>query len=226
MKLMQDKVNECLTEEKAETKSFTAANTGDYPKALVVNELRLALEDTDGYAASGAYYAYYKKGASTQAWKTGDVKGGGKAVSTYHTEEVITPYETETGRIIYSRTYKKVWTTTTYYYAGFWKFSNIAGIQNTQPQNVTLHLKKLSGENTFKLYGTTEPDTSKTVDEIFTAAADAAGYIELTMADGEERDAALPDTMVEALRAGTIKGFGLKPGGTKNTTLSAAATLY
>lgn len=227
MKLMQDKVNECLTEEKAETKSFTAVAAGDYPKALVVNELRLALEDkTSGFAAGGAYHAYYKKGASTQTWKTGDVIGGGKKVTTCQTVQVIKKrYDGDIFIGEYTTT-EKVWTTTYYYYAGFWAFSNIAALEGGTYQNVTLHIKKLSGENTFKLYGTTEPDTAKTVDELFTAATDAAGYIELTMADGEERDVALPDTMVEALRAGTIKGFGLKPGGTKSTTLSAAATLY
>lgn len=222
MALLQNKVNACLTEEKATVKTFTAVAAGDYPKAIVVNELRLALEDkASGYAAGGAYYAYYKKGASKQTWKTGDVTGGGKKVSTWHYEykEVIV------GGTCYEKI-EKVWETAYYYYAGFWTFSNIAALKGGEYQNVTLHIKKLSGENTFKLYGTTEPDTVKTVDEIFTADTDAAGYVELTMADGEERDIVLPDTMVEALRSGTIKGFGLKPGGTKSTTLSAAATLF
>lgn len=223
MSEMQTKLNECLTAEGLEARTFTAVAAGDYPKAIIINELRLTLENSGGYAAKGARYAYYKKGAGSQSWKDGDVVGGGKKVSEWHYEYE----EYVVGGTSYEKI-KKVWTTTYYYYAGYWIFQNITSLRGKALTGVTVRIRKISGENTFKLYGTAlaEPDTGKKVTEIFTDASDAAGYVEVTMADGEERDVALPDTMVAALQAGTIQGLGLKPGGTVNTKLSAAATLY
>lgn len=222
---LQDKTTECLTAE-TKTFTFTEPTAGMHPKALLINELRQALEtDAQQDSEQGAGNTFYIDRSSYSAssnykYASGTPKGGYfYELVKVHVDYIVNP----DGSIINNA-------------GGSWitekEWHNRVGLipmdlteyAGHVIQDAILHIKRTTGNDTFKIYAmkaTYAAGNSKSVNTMFGTSPVVVATV--NMGSGSEADVELNDTCKQMMHDGTIKGFGLIRG--NNVVLSSKITL-